>query len=175
MNDWTSERNNVKLINLCLVKILSQLSNKSIRKLNEVQLLKLTLNENLLLYLIIKTRIIITSSSSFWIHSSSSKQMILLERHEHQNSWQAQCQCESLLYWKDSYCLCDFQTRRRCWSANLCKASCWCFLILSITIKAIKTSERNLRRSESDSKMSLQIRRSEAAQQVFQLFLFKIH
>ncbi len=38
--------------------------------------------ENLLLYLIMKTRMIITSSSSFRIHSSSLKQMTLSERHE---------------------------------------------------------------------------------------------
>ncbi len=50
------------------------------QKLNEAWLSKLTFNENLLLYL--KTEMIITSSSSFWIHSSSSKQMILSERHK---------------------------------------------------------------------------------------------
>ncbi len=32
MSDWISEQNNVKLIDLCFVKIFSQLSNKSIRK-----------------------------------------------------------------------------------------------------------------------------------------------
>ena len=47
--------------------------------------------------------------------------------------------------------------------------------ILSVTIKATETSERNLRRSEFDLKVSLQIRCSEAAQQVLQLFLFRIH
>ncbi len=90
---------------------------------------------------------------------------------KHQNSWQAQCQCKSLFYWKDSYYLCDFQTRRRCWSANLCKALYWCFLILLIIIKATETSERNLWRSEFDLKMSLQIHHFEAAQQVFQFYL----
>ena len=90
MSNWTSKQNNIKLINLCLVKILSQLSNKSIRKkllwsqfwfiilkLNEAQFLKLTFNENLLLYLITKMRMIITSSSSFWIHSSLLNKLIV--------------------------------------------------------------------------------------------------
>ncbi len=173
MRNWTSEQNNVKLIDLCLIKILSQLSNESIRSWT-----KLDFQSSLstrIFYSIWKQKWSSQVHQAFEFTHLHQNRWFYLKDIKHQNSWQARCQRESLFYWKDSYCLCDFQTRRWCWSANLCKASCWCFLILSVTIRVTETSERNLRRSESDLKVSLQIRCSEAAQQVFQLFLFRIH